>query len=412
MSSSYYQRRECRICKSDGLRLVLPLVATPSGDKYLAKSQLGPTQEVVPLDLYQCPACGLVQLPFVINPDALYGDYIYETSISLGLIKHFRGYAEEVVENLGLGRGDLVVDIGCNDGVLLGHFKDLGLRVIGVEPSPAGAKARNSGIDVRTAFFTEELSRAICSDAGPATVVTANNVFANVDNLDEFVRAVRQLLAPRGVFVFETFYLAEVLRNFLPETIFHEHLSYFSLSALKVLFARCGMEVFDAVRVATKGGSLRGFVQLAGAGRPESGRVAELLAAEQALGVSQPAVFASFSSTLKKTKQRLQRLLEGYKAQGKTVVGYGASVGVTTLLYQLDIAGYLDYLVDDNAAKQFRFSPGYRLSVLPSDTLYERRPDYVVVLAWAYADPIIARHTQFREQGGHFVVPLPDLKVV
>ncbi|MBI3252249.1 MAG: methyltransferase domain-containing protein [Candidatus Omnitrophica bacterium] len=388
MTSSYYQRRECRICNSDNLRLVLPLVPTPSGDKYLTESQRSIPQEPVPLDLYQCAVCGLVQLPYVIHPDALYGDYIYETSISLGLTKHFRGYAEEVAGNLRLDRGDLVVDIGSNDGTLLGHFRDLGLQVLGVEPSPASAKAQHLGIDTKVGYFGEVLSRDIRNAVGPAMAITANNVFANIDNLDD------------------------VLKSFLPETIFHEHLSYFSLGSLMVLFERHGMQVFDATRVATKGGSLRGFVQLTEAGRPVSNRVAQLLAIEHALGTSNPGVFSAFSATLAATKHRLSILLEELRGSGKSIVGYGASVGVTTLLYQFDIAGFLDYLVDDNTAKHFRFSPGSQLPVLPSDVLYERKPDYALILAWAYADPIIARHRHFLDGGGHFVIPLPDLTVI
>jgi hypothetical protein len=305
-----------------------------------------------------------------------------------------------------------VVDIGSNDGTLLDHFRNLGLRVFGVEPSPTNAKARSRGIDTKVAFFSEPLSRDIRNEAGPAMVVTANNVFANIDSLDGFIQGVKQLLAPSGVFVFETFYLVDVLRNFLPETIFHEHLSYFSLSSLMVLFERHGMQVFDATRVPTKGGSLRGFVQLAGAGRSVSDRVAELLAVEQAMGTGTPVVFTAFSAALARTKDRLLSLLKELKHQGKSLVGYGASVGVTTLLYQFDIAGLLDYLVDDNAAKHFRLSPGYQLPVLPSGVLYERKPDCAVILAWAYADPIVARHRRFLEEGGHFIVPLPHLKVI
>jgi SAM-dependent methyltransferase len=411
METPFYQRTECRVCNSP-IRPVLYLVATPSGDKYLPEARMGEVQEEVPLDLYLCEECGLAQLAYVIDPEALYGDYIYETSVSLGLSNHFKDYAKDAVQRLKLAEGGLVVDIGSNDGTLLRHFVELGQKALGVEPSPAGDKARATGIETVGEYFSETVATRVLHEYGPASLVTANNVLANIDSLDGVLRGIRDLLAPDGVFVFETFYLVDVLQHFLPETIFHEHLCYFTVNPLMVLFERYDMELFDAERVDSKGGSLRGFVQLAGGTRKTTSRVGEVLEQERRMRVATPAAFADFAETLQQKKARLSECLRELKDQGKTIVGYGASVGVTTLLYQFGITDWLDYLVDDNPAKHHRLSPGHQLQVLPSEILYERQPDYVLIMAWGYAEPIMGRHQRYVEEGGHFILPLPELRLV
>jgi SAM-dependent methyltransferase len=412
MSSLFYKRKECSACHTSDLDNVLPLVATPPGDKYLTESQKGESQEPVPLDLYQCRNCGLTQLAYIVHPEALYGDYLYESSISLGLANHFKQYAEDVVKGLRMCEGEFAVDIGSNDGTLLTYFKNAGMRVLGIEPSPAGETSRKSGVETLTDFFSEELGQQVRDAHGPAKVVAANNVFANIDDLHDVVSGVKRLLDSDGVFVFETFYLVDVLQRFLPETIFHEHLFYFSLHPLQTLLSQHGMEVFDVKRVVTKGGSLRGLVQLSGGGREITDRVGETLNIESEMGILTPEVFADFATKLGEKKSELTTLLGKLKEGGKSIAGYGASVGVTTLLYQFDIAKYLDFLVDDNPAKHHRLSPGDQLPVLPSQVLYESKPDYVLIMAWAYAQPIMGKHEAFSAAGGHFIIPLPETKVI
>jgi hypothetical protein len=412
MSSLFYERKECSVCRTSDLDKVLPLVATPPGDKYLTESQKGERQESVPLDLYTCRNCGLTQLAHIVNPEALYGDYLYESSISLGLANHFKQYAEDVVGGLELPQGEFIIDIGSNDGTLLAYFKNAGMRVLGIEPSPASDTSRTSGIETLTAFFSEELGQQLRDTYGPAKVVTANNVFANIDDLHDVIAGVKGLLDRDGVFVFETFYLVDVLQHFLPETIFHEHVFYFCLHPLQALFSQYGMEIFDVKRVATKGGSLRGLVQLSGGDREVTERVAETLALEREMGICTPEVFGAFAVQLAEKKAELRALLGELKEDGKSIVGYGASVGVTTLLYQFDIAQFLDFLVDDNRAKHNRLSPGDQLRVLPSQALYEDKPDYVLIMAWAYAEPIMSKHEAFSVAGGHFIIPLPETKIV
>lgn len=413
MSNVVTRRGTCRLCGSRDRELVLPLEPTPSGEDYVTANQLSQPQELFPMDLFLCRDCGHAEFPDVINPDLLYRNYKYQTSISLGLVEHFGRYADAVLAAVQPTAGSLVVDVGSNDGSLLKFFKARGHRVLGVDPATAVArKATEAGVVTLPAYFTAQRAREIRIERGPAAILTANNVFANIDNLADFAAGVRELLAPDGVFVFETSYLLDVLANMLIETFFHEHLSYFSVKPLQAYFRHHGMELFDLQRVPTKGGSIRGFVQLAGGSRPVKPSVAEQIALEEKAGLSKPETFRAGHQRVKEIKNALHSQLAEWKKQGKVIAGYGASVGVTTLLFQFDLGRLLEFLVDDNPIRHGLFSPGHHLPVLPSEAIYSRKVDAVVVLAWAYLDPIRKKHQQFMDRGGRFIVPLPEVRVV
>jgi SAM-dependent methyltransferase len=413
MSEHALRRDTCRLCGSRDLETTLHIAATPPGDHYVTAAERDRPQGTYPLDIVLCGGCGLSQLAYTVDPEILYGNYVYTTSISLGLPEHFRRYAGAVVGNVKPRDGALVVDIGSNDGSLLRCFQQHGLRVLGVDPADAIARqATESGVETWTGYFTSALARRIKEERGAATIVTANNVFANVDAPAEFVKGIRHLLAPDGVFVFETSYLLDVVEKALVETVFHEHLSYLAAKPLEAFFAGLGMQLIDVERVPTKGGSLRGTVQLAGGPRPVSPAVAELIALEESRGLDRPEIFKEFATRLDGVKSRLLALLGGLKAQGKVIAGFGASVGVTTLIYHFDVANLLSYIVDDNPGKQNTFSPGHHIPVLPPDALYERKADYVLILAWNYAEPIMKKHRAFSEKGGHFILPLPEVETV
>lgn len=414
MKNSVVRRKTCRLCGRGDLEPVLPLVPTPSGDAYVTAERLHETQEVYPLEIVLCRCCGYSQLHDVVDPMILYvKHYLYTTSISLGLSEHFRNYVEETLHRVKPAPGVLVIDIGSNDGTLLQFFKNQGMRVLGVDPAVDVAKeATETGVETIPYFFTAELARKIKRTRGPAAIVTANNVFANVDDVTDMVMGIRELLTPDGVFTFETFYLVDVLQKTLLETIFHEHLSYFTVKPLEAFFRRSGMELIECQRVPPKGGSLRGTVQLAGGPRRVSPSVAELIALETVLGVHQPAPFRAFAAKTMSVKNQLLSLLRDLKDQGKTIAGFGASVGVTTLVYQFDLAALLSFLVDDNPSRHHLFSPAHHIPVLPPSILLERKPDYVLILAWMYAQPIIAKHQAYLKQGGHFIVPLPNVEVI
>lgn len=407
-NAAHRRRRDCRLCGSEQMINALPMPATPVGDAYVPADRITEPQATYPLDVWLCRDCGLAQLVDVVDPEVLYVDYVYHTSVSLGLIEHFQRYAAEIVATVQPPSGALAVDIGSNDGSLLQAFRSFGLRVLGVDPARDVAHMANDrGIETLNNFFNLALAKEILRERGPATVITANNVFANLDDLEDICAGIVGLLAPNGVFVMETSYVAAVLENMLVETIFHEHLSYFSLGPLVPFFHRVGLEVIDAQLQPTKGGSLRLTMQRHGAGRAVGDSVAAVLTAERDAGIHTLAPFEKMRRHLARIKGDLQRTLRELKAAGKTVAGYGASVGAVTLLYDWELKGVVDFLVDDHSRKQNTFSPGQHIPVFAPQSLYERHADAVLILAWHYAEPIMRKHPQFE---GEWIVPLPEVR--
>ncbi|VVB95741.1 UDP-4-amino-4-deoxy-L-arabinose--oxoglutarate aminotransferase [uncultured archaeon] len=408
-----YQRKTCRLCNSNKLELVMNLAPTPLGDKYVSPEQHADVQKTYPLDLYFCKSCCLLQLSYIIDPKIIYGDYLYETSISLGLVDHFEKYADEVLQLLKPNKGNLVIDIGSNDGSLLKFFQKRGMKVLGIEPAQSIAeKATESGVETLPTFFNNELAKKLKKERGPATIITANNVFANIDNLVEMLEGIKKLLDSNGVFVFETGYLAALIQNNLLDNIYHEHISYFSVIPLAKFFESHGMELFEIQMIPTKGGSIRGFVQLTGGPHKKSPSVSKAINFELNMKLDQSETFKEYAKLNDYIKKELHGLLLGIKSKGKTIAGYGASVGVTTLIYQFDFGDLIDFLVDDNPVKYNVLSPGLHIPVLPSHVIYEKKPDYILIFAWRYAEPIMKKHQKYLEQGGHFILPLPSIEII
>jgi SAM-dependent methyltransferase len=388
------------------------MVATPVADDYVTVDRRDEPQAVFPLDVYQCQVCGHVQLLDVVSPDVLFRNYTYTTAVSLGLPEHFRRYAAVLMERMAIARGSLVAEIGSNDGTLLRAFQERGMRVIGVDPAlEIAAKATSAGVPTVPTYFTPDVARQIRRDHGAAAAIAANNVFAHADDLGAVADGIRELLDDAGVFVFEVSYLVDIVEKQLFDTIYHEHVCYHSVTPLVGFFARHGLELIDIERIPTKGGSLRGTVQRLGGPRPVAPIVEDFVTLEARSGFDRPDAVKRLSKTLECTRRELLALVDGLRGDGKTIAGYGASATVTTLTYYFDLGGRLEYLVDDNAGKHGRYSPGFHLPVLPSAELYDRRPDYVIILAWAYAEPIMSRHQEFLRQGGHFLVPMPTPRV-
>lgn len=413
MAEVIHRRSDCRACGSLDLDLVFSLKPCPIGDAYVTAERLSVPQPSYPIDLHMCGQCGLAQLIDVIDPEILYGEYIYVTASSLGLAEHFRSYADSVTDRCRLSPGSLVVDLGSNDGTLLRQFKDRGMRVLGVEPaSHIAAQATASGIKTIDRYFEAGLATQMVAEYGHAKVITANNVFANIDDLTSWVNAVNELLAADGVFVFESYYLADLVQNMVFDFIYHEHLSAFSVKPIQALFRRVGLDLIAVQRVPTKGGSLRYFVQRTGGPLSNDGSVSEMLALEDKMGLYRKETFSAFADKVTGLKDRTRQFLLKARSEGKSIAGFGASITGTTLIYHFEIASCLDYLVDDNPAKQGRYSPGLHLPVLPTTALYERKPDYVVILAWRYAEPFLRNNQAYLDGGGCFVIPVPDFKVV
>ena len=413
MKDSVYRRESCRLCGSSALEVVLSLTPTPLADAYISAGHLHEEQPVYPLDLNLCRDCGFSQLLDIVIPEAIYLDYIYETVSSLGLVDHFRRYADEVTAIIRPPVNALVVDIGSNDGTLLSFFKERGMRVLGVDPAREIARsATASGIETLPTFFTYDLASQILNERCPATIITANNLYANVDDLATLTEAIHHLLSPDGVFVFESFYLADWMQNMVFDFTYHEHLSYFLVKPLISFFQSHDMELIDVQRVPTKGGSIRCTIQRSGGARFVSPGIAELVEMETKLGLHHPETFKSFATRIDQAKDQTLKFIRSLLAQGKSIAGYGASPTTTTLIYHFELGDKLSFIADDYSAKQNLFSPGYHIPVLAPQALYDRKPDYVLILAWRYAEPIIEKHKAFIEQGGKFIVPLPELKII
>ena len=412
--ASYKHRDTCRLCSGAELTKVLSLTPTPLANAFVNQHERGVEQRRYPIELWLCDGCGHVQLLDVVDPRKLYEHYVYVSGTSPVFVRHFEEYSRYVSENFAPQPGGLVVDIGSNDGTLLRFFQQAGNRVLGIDPAKEISEAtRRSGIPVLTEFFTPELARRVVAEHGRANVVTANNVIAHIDDLDAVVRGVKELLAPQGVFVFEVSYLVDLMEKVLFDTIYHEHLDYHTVEPLVPFFANRGLKLIEAVRVDSHGGSLRGVVQHADGRYPVGKSVADAITHEREMKIRERDTFRAFDRHIHDIGGRLVSLLRKLKAEGKSVAGFGAPAKATTLLYEFGIEGdMIDFIVDDSPLKQGRFTPGMHIPVLPSQALYQRRPDYLLVLAWNFAQPIIAKHAAFRENGGRFIVPLPEIEIL
>jgi hypothetical protein len=407
---THYKPRHCLMCGAADLTLALPLARSAIGNDYFPAAR---PQEDFALSLHLCRSCGNVQIEDVVNPDLLFRNYTYSTTSSLGLVKHFQTYAAEVVAASAAEPGSLVVDIGSNDGSLLKAFRELGHRVLGVDPAVEIARrATAEGVETLPDYFTKALAERVRESHGRAAVITANNVFAHSDRLQEMADGVRELLRPDGAFTFEVSYLMDIVQKMLFDTVYHEHLCYHSVGSLDTFFTRHGLRLIDVRRIPTKGGSLRGTVQLAGGPRPVSPVVGPMIEWEDLTRLHAAETWAAYTKRIRAARDVFVGLLDRVKAAGKTVAGYGASPTVTTLISEFDLAGRIDFLVDDNPTKQSTVSPGQHIQVYPSDAIYSKNTDVVAILAWNYAAPIMAKHTAFAERGGRFIIPLPGLQVV
>lgn len=409
MTAHVTRKSACRLCGSRALELVLPIRPSPIGDAFVTADRLDETQQLYPLDCYLCGDCGHLQNLDVVDPDVLFRDYTYRTSVSLGLVQHFANYARSVVSDLAIAKDSLVVEMGSNDGSLLKAFRAEGMRVQGIDPARDIAKAAtDQGVPTLPDFFTSQVAADIRAERGAATVFCANNVFAHIDNLADVADGIRALLAPDGVFVFEVSYIVDMIDHMVFDTIYHEHVSHHALLPMEAFLQRHGLALFDVMRTGTKGGSIRAFAQLAATGRrATSAQLTSLMAEETRRGITRPEIYRDWFAAIAQRKQAVLAFLDRAQRAGMTVAGYGASTTTTTLLYHFELESRLAFIADDNPLKQGRFSPGAHIPVLPSSELMTRKPDIVVILAWIYAEPIIARNAAFMAAGGTFLVPLP-----
>jgi len=416
MKPLFRHRDDCRLCHSRAVDKVVPLapipVATPNVGLGSDGAQTTLAAALAPLDLYLCADCGHLQLMDVVDPEVQYNNFAYTTSISLGLTEHFGRMADDVIKRAALTRGALVIEIGSNDGTLLRFFKERGMTVLGIDPARAIAqRASRDGIETLPRFFTAELAKTIRAERGPAAVIISNNTFANLDDVDGATEGIRALLADDGLFVFETQHGADVVRRMLIDTVYHEHQSYFLARPLAAFFPRHGMELIAVEHLPTKGGSIRGTAQRAGGPHRRDGSVEAIIAEERADGLDHPHAYQAFVGRLDEMRMQLARLLDTAVRAGQRIAGYGASVGSVTLINQLNLGRVLAFVVDDKPLTDAFLGPDYRIPVRSPDALYQDQVDLVVILAWRYAEPIIAKHRRFIDGGGRFAVPWPEVRV-
>ena len=403
----------CLLCRSRSVAQFLNLGRTALANRFLRKDEIGSPETRYALRVGFCQACGHVQLMDSVPPSEMFEKYLYISSASDTLKRHLWDLSDDLVQRYGLGAKDTVVDIGCNDGTLLMGFKRHGLHVLGVDPALNLADlASGDGIERCTELFTAAAADKLVARWGHATLVTATNTFPHVQDLEDFIRGVKILLKPGGVFVIEAHYLLDLVEQVAFDTIYHEHVSYWALGPMQRLFQAHGMCIVDAERLALHHGQLRVHVQRQGEGATLPG-VAHLLSHELAAGFNRFDSYIAFAQKVQRVKRDLPHALAQLAAQGERVVGYGAPAKANTLLEYLDIGpALLPYIVDRSPLKQGLFTPGMHIPIAPPERLLADQPEYVLLLAWNFAEEIVEQQAEYRRRGGKFLVPLPEMRLI
>ena len=408
------RREECRICGSRRLLRFLDLGLSPLANRFLQQDQLDDEEPRFRLDVFLCADCSLVQLLEIVDPAFLFRDYIYVSGTSDTMRAHFSSFADEVTRRFAFQSDQLVVEVASNDGTFLSNFEGRGLRLLGVEPAVNIAEiATERGIETINEFFSEDVGERIRTEYGPAACILATNVFAHLDDMNGFVRGLLEALDHEGIFIFENSYVRDMLDHLEFDSVYHEHLSYFSVTALSALFARHGMEIFDVQHQPVHGGSLRVFVKRQGASHAVTDAPARFCAEEKDSGLCDFETYEAFATRVYELRSSLVDLLNRLRSEGKRIVAYGSSAKGNTLLNFMEIGSDLvAYLVDKSPLKQGTFSPGMHLPVLPVERLVEDRPDYALILAWNFTDEIVSQQQDYIEAGGRFIVPLPTPHII
>jgi SAM-dependent methyltransferase len=418
MSSHNPSSFACRSCGATGLAGVLSLGRTPLANALLTAEQLDEPEATYPLELVFCPACALVQITETVPPEELFREYFYHSSFSDTMLRHAAEIAARLTRERGLDARSLVVELASNDGYLLQFYRRANVPVLGVEPATNIARvAEERGVPTLSEFFSDALAGRLRAEGRRADVVHANNVLAHVADLNGFVRGISLLLKDDGVAVVEVPYVKDMIDRCEFDTIYHEHLCYFSLTALDRLFSRHGLAITDVEQLPIHGGTLRVFAAKDGGstspGERQSPSVRGLLAEEAAWGVGDPEFYAGFGAKVGKVRDDLLALLGGLKSRGERIAVYGASAKGSTLLNYFGIGREtLDFVVDRSTVKQGYYTPGTHLRIHPPEKLLEEMPGYVLLLTWNFADEILEQQAEYRARGGRFIVPIPEVRVV
>lgn len=408
------KRDSCRLCKSKNLFKFLDLGFTPISDQILTKEQLDQPEVTYPITINSCNECGFCQLGYVVPPKLMYNEnYSYDSSATKTLREHHLSMAKKICDHFKFNVNSLVIDIGSNAGVLLSGFRDAGFNVLGIDPSVNVANiARSKGIDVIGEFFSTSLAVKIKEKYGEVSIITGTNVFAHIDDLDDFFKAADILLSKDGIIVIEVPHLISLLENLEYDTIYHEHLSYLSLKPLKDFCKKLGMDVFNVEFQDIHGGSLRYFIGREGL-REISGNISKCLQLEEDKGIYKKERLEKFASDVKNQKKELNSLLWGLKKEGKKLIGISAPAkGIALTNYCKIGPDLLDYITEKNPLKIGKFSPGMHIPIIEEEKILEDKPDYGLILAWNFAGEIIMNNQKFKENGGKFIIPIPHPHIV
>lgn len=400
----------CRVCGGLNLTSYLNLGETPLANQLLSSRDT--KEDSFPLNVLLCKDCYLSQLSIVVKPETLFKHYVYRSSISKSFEEHCKELANELNSSF-LSSNYLVVDIASNDGCLLKQFKEKGNRVLGIEPAANIAKiANDQGIKTIEDFWSGELAEKIRREQGPAKVITAFNVLAHVDDVKSFVEAVRTLLSEDGFFIVEFPHLQKLIEKTAFDTIYHEHLSYFLLKPVKKLMEDNGMRLAKVEKFDIHGGSVRLYVEHAKMNR-SNGSIEKAIQEEEQEGLYTPHPYLKLTERVKKVRDDLKDKLHNLKMEGKKVAGFGASAKGNTLLNFCQIDNTLvHFIFDDTPEKQNKFTPGANIDILHPKNLHEKNPDYLLILAWNLADEIMKKTQSYREKGGKYIIPIPEVKVI
>ena len=402
----------CRSCGSSTLKTFLPLGETPLANRLLSAESLDKPEIRYPLTVAFCPNCKLVQLLETVPPEELFLEYLYFSSFADTVVQNAHDLVERLIPELGLDSQNLVVELASNDGYLLQFYQQHDIPVLGIDPAENIAKAaEEKGVPTLCAFFGMDVARDLTQKGYQADVIHGNNVLAHVADLNGFVGGIAELLKPDGVAVIEVPYVRDLIERLEFDTIYHEHLCYYSVTALDHLLEQHDLVLADVERIPIHGGSLRLFIRKAGA--EISLAVGQLLAEEQTIGMDQFAYYADFGARVEKLKDELVALLEECKQNGQKVAVYGASAKGATLLNFFGIGGdLLSYVVDRSTVKQGLFTPGTHLPILDPEKLLSDFPPYTLLLVWNFAEEVMAQQAAYREKGGKFILPIPEVKIV